>query len=281
MAFDAPGVAPGSNLKLSVVSRTIEPAIYDKSRFLARIKEHERGYGQLTVRKVTAASGSTIASTDDGTTVAFQGAGLTPVNMTPTWLYAAHQYPDSMKNQGGDEVDGALVGNLEDAIAAYLDYTLLQNLASFTNNVGAAATDVDAAIFRGAVAQLFTTGKMEAEPGEAAIFGILSTAQLDDIMSIPEFTNADQRGGGETPLVSGMVSKGYGVNMHFSTLLYSDAGGAHGGLWTKKAVGYYFNKRIGIEKQRYLKSNRIMVDCEVASNVVYNQLGYGINHKAA
>lgn len=281
MAFDAPGASPGSNLKLSVVSRTIEPAIYDKSRYLPRIKEHERGYGQLTVRKVTAASGSTIASTDDGTTVAFQGAGLTPVNMTPTWLYAAHQYPDSMRNQGGDEIDPALVKNLENAMAAYLDYTLLQNQAAFTNLIGNAALDVDAAIFRGAVAQLFNTGKMEAEPGDALIYGILGALQLDDVMSIPEFVNADQRGDGENPLVKGIVSKGYGVDMQFTTLLYSDASGQHGGIWTKKAVGYYFNKRIGIEKQRYLKSNRIMVDCEVASNVVYNDLGYGINHKAA
>lgn len=281
MAFDAPGVAPGSNLKLSVVSRTIEPAIYDKSRFVPYIKEHERGYGQLIVRKVTRASGSTIASTDDGTSVTFQGAGLTPVTMSPTWLYVAHQYPDSMRNQGGDEVDGALVDNLQSAMAEYLEYTLAQNLATFTNSSGNAAADVDAPLFRGAVAQLFNTGKMEAEPGENAIYGILGALQLDDIMSIPEFTNADQRGDGEMPLVKGIVSKGYGVRMLFSTLLYSDASGVHGGLWTKRAIGHYFNKRIGIEKQRYLKSNRIMVDCEVASNVVYNQLGWQLLHKAA
>lgn len=280
MAADTPGTTPGSYLNMSKVARTIEGAIYDKARFLPLIKEYERGYNQLTVRKLAAASGGTIGSTDNGSTsVSFQQAGLAPVTMSPTWLYVAHEFPDSMMFRGGEEIAPAVAENAEDALTAYLEYTLLQNLAVFTSYVGDGTTDMDAALFRNAVASLFNTGKVEAVPGESTIYGILGALQHDDIMSIPEFTHADQRGGGETPLVKGMVSKGNGVNMHFSTLCYGDGTKVHGAVWVRRAIGYYFNKRIGIEKQRYIKSNRVIADCEIASNVVYDALGVGLRHK--
>lgn len=280
MAADTPGVAPGSYLTKSIVEETIEAAIYDKARFLPRIKEHKRGFNQSTVRKLAAASGGVISSSDNGSTnVTFQQAGLSPVTMTPTWLYVGHEFPDSMRFRGGDEIDPAVSQNAEDALTAYLEYTLLQNLAVATNFVGDAGYDADAAQFRNAVASLFNTGKVEAIPGESEIFGILGCLQLDDVMSIPEFTHADQRGGGETPLVTGMVSKGNGVNMHFSTLLYSDGLKMFGGLWVRRAIGYYFNKRPGLELSRYIKTNRAIADCEVASNVIWDQLLVGIRHK--
>lgn len=279
MAADTPGATPGSYLSFSKVSRTIEPAIYDRAKFLPRIKEYERGYGQLTVRKVAGASGSTVAATDDGTGPTFQTAGLNPVTMAPTWLFVGHQFPDSMRFRGGDEIDAALYQNCEDGLTAYLDYTLAQNIATLTGFVGDGAYDFDAAQYRNAVATLFNTGKVHAEPGASEIYGLLGALQLDDVLAVPEFTHADQRGGGETPLVKGMVSKGMGVNMDFTTLLYNDGTQFHGGIWVKRCFGHYFNKRIALEKQRYIKTNRLMADCEVASNVVYDQLGIGVRHK--
>lgn len=279
MAADTPGTTPGSYLTMSKVQRTIEPGIYDRAKFLPRLKEFERGYNQLTVRKAQAATGGVLGSTDDGTGVSFQTFGLSPVTMTPTLLYTAHQFPDTMENRGGDEIDPTAAENVKVGLGNYLDYTLLQNLATLTQFIGGDTYDLDTAEFRNAIATLYNSGKMEAEPGEVDIYGILGALQVDDAMSIPELTHADQRGDGENPLVKGMVSKGSGVNLHFTTLLYNDGTQFHGGLWVRRCIGYFFNKRIYVERQRYLMANRLFAACEVASNVVHNQLGVGIRHK--
>jgi hypothetical protein len=98
----------------------------------------------------------------------------------------------------------------------------------------------------------------------------LGTLQIDDAMSVPELTHANQRGDGQDPLVSGLISKGYGVNIDFTTLLNSDANGLHGCFWIPEGFGYYWNSQIKGEKQRYLKQTRVMADGHLGHAVIHN-----------
>jgi len=119
------------------------------------------------------------------------------------------------------------------------------------------------------------------EPGEAQIHGLLGALQHDDAMSVPEFTHADQRGDGQNPLVSGVIGKGNAVQLDFTTLLQSDANGLHGCVWIKSAFGYFYNKRPGGEKQRFLKKTRVMADCHFGHNIVFNPRFVDFRTKAA
>jgi hypothetical protein len=279
MAYDAPG-GTGANLTKQAWADTVEPAVYDKARFLKKTKEYERGYVQLNVRKISAGTGQTIASTADGTGMTFDSMVPAVVTLTPAWLFIGHQYPDSLPWTSGDGIDAVAADDVERALAAYLENQQLADVQTLTNYLGNAAYDTDAPGFRAAMAQLATTAKVEAQPGVSQIYGMLGTLQIDDAMSVPEITHAEQRGDGQNPLVSGLISKGFGAMIDFTTLLASDANGLHGVFWVREAFGYYFNKRISGEKQRYLKQTRVMADAHFAHAVIHNARAVGFRTKA-
>jgi len=265
---DTPG-GTGANLTKTQYARGVEAAVYDKAKFLPLIQEWERGFNQLIVRKIAAGTGATLASTQDGTTMTFDSMGPTTITMSPTWLFTGRSYPDSLPWTAGEDIDADAAADCEGALAAYLDTQLLADVASLTANVGNNATDIDAALWRSALASLYNSAKVLAEPGKSDIQMLLGALQVDDVLSIPEFTNADQRGDGQNPLVSGMVSKGVGVRANFTTLLSSDGNGLHGVMFVRSAFGYFFNKRPSGERQRYLKQTRVMADCHVGHNIVH------------
>ena len=268
MAADS--ASTGTNLSMNEWQSTFEGAVYDKMKFLPKTKERERGYALLTVRKMGRVNGQTLATTQDGTTMALDTMAPTIVTLTPNWYLCAHAYSDALPWVSGDGIDKAAANNVEDALAAYIENQYLGIVPSLTNFLGNSAYDTDAAGFRAAVAQLYSNSFGLAEPGNTSIYGLLGALQHDDLMSVPEFTSAEQRGDGQNPLVSGVVGKGNAVNIMFSTLLASDASGLHGCLWVPSAFGYYYNKRPNGEKQRYMKQTRVFADAHVGFNVVQN-----------
>lgn len=279
MAVDVPGAAPGSNLNIQDWQTDIEPAVYDKTRFLRRTSEKQRPYDLLNIRKITAGTGQIVAASGDGTGMVFDSMTPTVVTLDPNWYFFGHAFPDSLGWVGGDNIKKAAADDVERGIAAYLESQALALPLTLTNFVGNAAYDVDTAGFRAAVATLFNSGKVETEPGEAQIFGLLGALQHDDAMSIPEFTNAEQRGDGQNPNVSGVIGKGNGVNLMFSTLLNSDANGLHGVIWVKEAFGHAWNSRIKVETQRYLKQTRVMADAHLGFAVIHNLRACAIRTK--
>jgi len=280
MAFDAPG-GTGANLTVNTWDETIQSAVYDKSRFLQNTVDYGAGKALKTIRKITAMTGSTIASTSDGTDMTFVSMNPTTATLTPAWYFAGHQYPDSLPWTSGDSISRVAADDAEMALTASIETAFLSDVASLTNYVGSGAYNVDTAGFRGAVATLFNNGKVEAEVGSSSIYCLLGALQHDDAMSIPEFTHADQRGDGQNPLVSGVIGKGNGVKLMFSTLLYNDGAQLHGVLWVPSAFGHFFNKRAGGEKQRFKKTTYVMADAHFAHNIIQNARAVGIRTATA
>lgn len=279
MAVDVPGTTPGSYLNKQEWQDSIEAAVYDKTRFLRRTREAMRPYDLLNIRKFAAGVGQIVSANSEGTDMTFASFPTNPVTLDPTWYFFGHAWPDSLEFVSGAEIKRGAADDVERGIAAYLENQALALPASLTNFVGNNTYDVDAAGFRAAVATLFNAGKIETEPGQAQIFGLLGALQHDDAMSIPEFTHADQRGDGQNPNVSGVIGKGNGVNLMFSTLLNSDANGLHGVIWVREAFAHAWNSRIKVETQRYLKQTRVMADAHLGFTIVHNLRGCGVRTK--
>jgi hypothetical protein len=273
MAVDTPGGAPGSNLNMQKWQDTIEAAVYDKQRFLPRTTPKERGFYTLNIRKMGLFSGVTAGGTEDGVTApaVFQSGNPSNVTFVPSWLMVPTAFPDSVLWVAGENVSPAYADGVEMALAAYIDNQYLQDVASVTANIGNAGYDIDKAGWDAASAQLATNAKVLAmlEDG-AQVEGILGTQQKDDLMNVEQFTHANVRGDGQNPSVSGVIGKGDGVRVQFSTLLYSDANGLHGCMWVPTAFSYFYNQKPQVEKQRYLKQNRIVADCHFAHNILHN-----------
>ena len=276
---DVPGSAPGSNLPMNKWQDSIEGAVYESTIFLRRIREVIRGYGATKIRKITAGTGQTVSSTNDGTDVTFVSMNPDLVTISPTWYFFGHGFPDSLGWTSGDGIDSAAADDVEEGIAAHVEGQALALPASLTNYVGNNAYDAEVAGFRAAVATLMNAGKVKTRTGKATIYGLLNTLQHDDAMSIPEFTNADQSGKGDSPNVSGVFGKGNGVLLDFSSLVNSDGNGSHGCLWVESAFGHFWNKRISVERQRFIKQTRIMADCHLGFGIIHNLRAIAIRTK--
>ena len=263
---------------------TFEAGVYDKQRFLPRTTSKMRMYGQGNIRKMGTFSGATWTTSDDGTLGpgTFQSGSPSVVTLVPAWLGVPTAFPDSLEFVAGENVDPAYADGVEAALAAYIESQFLQDVASLTANIGNGAYDIDKAGWDAASAQLDNAAKVLAElEGGAQVYGILGKLQKDDLMNVEQFTHADVRGDGQNPSVSGVISKGDGVNVNFSTLLYSDANGLHGCMWIPTAFAYFYNKKPSVERQRYLKQNRILADAHFAHNIVHNARAIDIRTKAA
>ena len=268
MAADS--ASTGTTLSKQTWQETIEGAVYDRMRFLPKTVERPRGFAQGNVRKMGTVSGQTLASTSDGTNMTLDSMSPTVTTLVPAWYICAHAYSDALGWVTGDGLSEAAANNVEDSLAAYIETNFLAYVATLTNYLGGSAYDTDAPGWRSAVAALLNNGKVMAEPGKKTIYGLLNALQFDDAMSVPEITSAEQRGDGQNPNVSGVISKGYGVNIDFSTLLYADANGSHGCVWVPSAFGYFYNSRPKGETQRYLKQSRVFADAHVGFNVIQN-----------
>lgn len=280
MAYDAPG-GTGANLAVQVWDETIQSAVYDKSRFLQRTTDYGKPMSVKNIRKITAMTGASVANTVEGIASSFTFTSMNPavVTITPAWFFAGHEYPDNLPWVAGDSISRVAADDAEMALTATLENNFLQDVASLTNYVGDGSYDVETAGFRGAVATLFNTGKVEAEPGFKEIYGLLGALQHDDAMGIPEFTHADQRGDGQNPLVSGIIGKGNAVRLMFSTLLYNDGSALHGVIWVPSAFGHGFNSRVKGEKQRIIKATYVMADCHFGHNIIHNARAIGVRTK--
>lgn len=265
----------GANLTVKQWKRKLEPGLYDKMRGLPKFKETAETGGimnQLAIRRLGRIAGQTLTGSNDGTNFDFQDLAPTVVTIDPVWLICPAAWPDSAPRRMGMEVKAGFRKNVEDALSSALEYYAL-SVATLTTStpLGNAAYNINAAGFRGLVRDIATDSKMNVEPGDAGMYVILDTSQIDSCLDIPEIGQAYQGAGGKSPIVSGITSLGAGWKVLFSTLCTADANGKNGLAWADDAIQYGYNKRPDIEDQRYLKQNRIMADAEIGVSVIYNE----------
>ena len=275
MAVLTPGGTSGYNFEK--FARTVEAATYQKMKFIPRIKDIERLYDQITVRKHTRASASTLTQSQSGV-----GSGLTysttagtPVVVTPAGQYVAIAWSANEESQVEFDIPGEVQSELTQALAEASETSACANIATLTNFMS--DTGVDAAMFRVAYGRLmgFTNGV--ATPGsDPQVYGIFSHTQYPNLASIPEFNNAEVRGDSENPNVKGIWMRGGGVMLMLTTVLTEDANGIHNCLFLPEAFVISWNKRSQVVRDRDGLQQSLICFNNFGSAVLHNERAIGM-----
>ena len=275
MAVLTPGGTSGYNFEK--FKRGAEAATYQKMLFLPRIKEHERLYDQLTIRKHARATASTLGQSTAGINgdLTYSTTAGTPVTLTPSGQYVAIAWSANEDAQVEFDLGGELRSELEQALAESSDTTGAANIVTLTNFMS--EPGVDASMFRKGYGRLmgFTNGV--ATPGEnPQVYGIFSNTQYPNLASISEFNNAEVRGDSENPNVKGIWMRGGGVMLMLTTILTEDANGVHNCLFLPEAFGVSWNERSQVIKDRDGLQQSLICFNNFGSTVVHNARAIGM-----
>lgn len=259
----------GAHFNYEVWDRTVENATYQKQLFIPRIDDGQRPYSKSHTRKHARLSANSLGSSDVGTGLLYQNPVGAEVTLTPAGNYVAVAWSENEDATTEVPLDSDLADEMEQALAEASDGLALANVPTLTQFRGNAGADVDAAMFRNALAliQRNTNGMVVA--GQTTIYGILDVSQYPALMSIPEFTNAEIRGDDENPNVKGIWSKGGGVMLLLTTVAAEDGNGSHGCLWVPSAFKIGWNVRTRTKRQDLELQNRL---------ILYNNFGSTVKH---
>ncbi len=248
---------------------TIEGATFQKMVAIPAFDEYPgRILNQGNVRKQSRAVGYTLGQTAEGdTSITASDITGTPITLTPVGRYVFVAWSENEEAQVDANLDATAADNIEQALAEVSDTAALAAATSLTQTMTAAA--VDASMFRQGVGRLMGNMNGAVMPGDGEIKAIFSHTQYPNILSIPEYTDAQVRGDSENPHVKGIYRVGGGVEIMFSTVVAQDANGWHNILFVRKAFVVGWNTRSRIKRQDYLLQNRI---------IVYNNFAVAVQH---
>lgn len=248
--------------------RTVENATYQKMKMVPMIDEAERLYGQLNVRKAARVTASVLAQNADGTGLTPSNIIGVPVTLTPAGNYIMVQWSENEESQLDVSIDAEARSNVEAALAESTDQSVLASVPTLTQLMSQAS--IDGPMFRQAYGRLMGNTNGLLEPGKGPkVNAIFSHTQYPNLATIPEFNNAEVRGGSETPYVDGIWMKGGGVILAMSTVVANDANGWHNVMFVGSAFHISWNVRSKIKTQEFELTNKL---------IIYNNLGSGIKH---
>lgn len=247
---------------------TAEGTTYQKMVAIPMFDEYPgRLLNRGNIRKQARATGQTLAQNAEGDTLTASDITGTPVTLDPTGRYVYGQWSENEDAQVDLNLDRVFADNFEQALAEVSDQAVLSSVPSLTQIMSQAG--VDAAMWRQAIARLVGNMNGAVMPGDNDIFAIFSHTQYPNLMSIPEFTEADVRGDGENPHVKGIYTRGGGVKLMLSTVVAQDGNGWHNFLGVRKCIVVGWNVRTRLKRQDLLLQNRI---------VLFNNFGSAIQH---
>lgn len=257
-----------AQLQIEAWSKTIHRALHEKMKFVPGIKKYEKLYGRIHIRKLSPLGINALGNNDDGTGLTYSANTEVDVELQPAAQYCAVAIPRNMRGRVDFSPKSVFTKGVMESMKEGVDIDVLEDCASAVNFIGDNTVQLSAAEFRYGVGQLMINTDGAVEPGSTLIRALMHPAQYNNVISIPEFTNADVRGGGDTPNVKGIFSKGGGVNMQFSNAVYVDVDlTAHNPLWVEEAYGISWNDETGVEYQVEELQDRV---------IAYNDYGHGI-----
>jgi len=196
-------------------------------------------FGQGNQRKWERADltefGSGNLSTNDGSNLTSVSTMIgTPATITPVHRYIKTAWSEAEQAQIDIALRSGLPDEMEKCMAEGHDAAGLVNVASLTHVTTNA--QVDAGIWRRVVSALMGYTNGEAMPGDSEkILGVFSHTAYSFLQNIEEFTHADVRGDSEDPLVKGIYTRGGGVNVRYSTVVYNDGSAWWNVVYVKEA----------------------------------------------
>lgn len=237
-----------------VWTNTIEQAAYDKAQVWPIVDPSPKPMSEVHIRKHAGFTAGTLANTADhsGHTLTFSSNTETEVTKTPTTININVAVNDQQLWQMSVDPMNTLRDSIEMALGAKVDQDLLSLITALTTNIeGDYATDVD----KSAILALQSKVEHGAKQHGSSFYLVFHTLQGDHIRSVSEFIRADIRGSGGSPAVSGMIPEAFGLKFIKSGNVQNSGGGYNNGVFVPSFATVGWNKRIGIERQRFGLSN--------------------------
>lgn len=281
MATYQPGDT-GAEWTDEVWPRTIQPAVYEALQFANKIKEYQALDNKIHIRKAKVLSVNSLASTASGSGLTYSANTEVDVEISPIARYVAVQISKSQLAQMNVDPQNMIVTGVQDALAEAVDSLCLTDVQSLTTNVlGNAAAAITRPLLLNALQLVRQTGKMEAVPGKSTIHFVCHPSQYDDFMSISEITAANVRGGNANPNVSGTVFDALGMSFTVSGNVVVDGNGANNVVFVPSAFGVSYNEQVGVTRQVFELSNRIIGYVNFGHGVVWDERACAIRTDSA
>lgn len=275
-AYD-PSVS-GAALLIEAWQPTIEDAVYEKAKLYPVATPRDRLYNKLHIRKLSTFTATALAATYPSSPTAvlsWQANTEVEVTLTPVASYVALTMSRSQIAQMDKSPVAQWKSNFEDCLAASIDLAFATNAASAVTNVrgAGAGEDMSKALMASSIAALRASAKSEWDyPNGKPAYLAVHTSQVDDLISIPEFMNANFRGDTKNPLVKGIGLEALGLNIIISGNVYVDGGNvAWNFLWVPSAIGISFNERTSVETQQFELQTRILGYANYGSGLVWEE----------
>lgn len=248
-----------------------EPATYQRMKFIPTIDEGDRPYNLLHVRKHARVSGSTLGQSTAGgaSDLTFLTIIGTPITVTPVHSVVPVAYGPHMAAQTDGNLDQEAAGNIEQALAELTEATALANVATLTQAIS--QSDVDGPMLRRAYGQLMgNTNGLATPGGDEQVYGVFSHVQYPNLGNIPEFNQAELRGDSENPYVKGIWTRGGGIMLLMSTVVYADGTSWHNCLYHPSAFIIAWNLRSNIVRDQDALRKFVIAQNNVGSTIKHD-----------
>jgi len=256
-----PVITPGNTntLNLEEWAGTVEGATYQREEFLNTVQVFPGPiFGEGNVRKYKRMEGSTLAQNANGNNLTPVDPIGVPITITPVGRFVKCAWSANQDAQVDVNLRGDLPGEMEQSMAELHDSAALATVATLSQSTEQAV--VDAPLWRTVVAALMGNTNGLAAPGESEMIrGIFSNTAYRGLLNIEEFTHADVRGDSENPLVKGIFTKGGGINVRFSTVVYNDGDAWFNCVYLKSAFIKGVNQNTMLVEDRDDLQRKIML----------------------
>ena len=261
---------------------TFEDAVYEEAKLYPVAVERERLYNKLHIRKLSTFSASSVASTYPSTPttgIAYQANTEAEVQLTPTASLVALTVSQSQLAQMDISPMANWKRSTEQAMGQSIDLAWSTNASLLTTTRGAGAgEDFTKALIASAIAALRASAKSEWDypAGKPAYLGV-HTSQVDDLLSIPEFMNANFRGDAANPNVKGLDLQALGLKFIVTGNVYVDGSNvAWNPLFLPRAIGISFNQKTTVMEQIFELQHRIIAYANYGTAVVRDEFAVAL-----
>ena len=261
----------------------IEAQVYEEAQLFPLLKERDRLFNKLHIRKYGAFGTGTLAQTGTPTPT-YATTTTSDVPVTPVAQYVATSLSrNQIKQMNVDPTSSSeFKSSMNSALAQKIDqYVNGQLIAPLTTNVvGDATTTMDRSLVLNLLYTIRKNAKSAVQPGKSNIKFIVWPLQGPSFMSIPEFTSANLRGDSANPNVKGIVFEAMGLEFIVSGNLDTSAGYASNAMFVPDAFALSWNERPTVFSQEYEFASRIYCYANYGASTVWDDRAGNLRTKA-
>lgn len=253
-----PSGGPAQYWAAEVWARDVDMAPYEEGVMTPLVLEHEAGMGKLHWPKHDNLASADIADGGNPESLTYVSNTETEATFTPTLSYCASRVSLPMYERMVTNPESVLRKSTNASLVQRIDVKLFSLVAAHVVNIVGANTDqITKGTILDARQKLLQGAKSEAKADQEFNF-IVGVTEDDDLLNISDITNAQIRGGSETPMVSGWIAKALGFRFYESGNVQSSGASLFNVAFAKRAYVISWNNRPKLEIQPFDLSKKII-----------------------